>query len=78
MDKIRFLKEEITLVLDSFPNLREETKDELMKMINEETEDNLLELLKVLYTMRRDFINAQNNVVEATDEFIKSLNSKND
>lgn len=78
MDKIQFLKEEIELALDSFPTLEKATKAELMGMAKDLDEENLLELLKVLYKMRRDFIEAEYKQIKAGDEFIKSLNSKND
>lgn len=78
MDKIQFLKEEIEMVLDSFPTLEKATKKDLVKQLDDFTEENLLELLKVLYKMRRDFIEAEYKEIKAGDEFIKSLNFKND
>jgi hypothetical protein len=78
MDKIKFLKEEIEMVLNSFSMLEKAKKKELMGQLEDLSEENLLELLKVLYRMRRDFIEAEFEEVKANDEFIKSLNSKND
>lgn len=78
MDKIKFLKEEVELVLDSFEGLNKDKKDELMIQTKNMTEENLLELLKNLYRMRRDFIQAEYDMVNAKDEYLKSLNTSNE
>ena len=78
MDNIKFLQEEIEMVLNSFPALTKDKKEELMGQTKNLSEENLLELLKVLYKMRRDFINAEYKQVQANDEFIKSLNTKDE
>lgn len=78
MDKIQFLKEEIEMVLNIFPALDKAKKEELMAQTEKLTEENLLELLTVLYRMRRDFIDAEYETVKANDEFIKSLNTSNE
>ncbi len=78
MDKIQFLKEEIEMVLDSFAGVNKAKKDELMGQTDSMNEENLLELLTVLYRMRRDFIEAEYKTVKANDEYIKSLNTSNE
>lgn len=78
MDKIQFLKEEIEMVLNSFPALDKAKKVELMEQTDAMKEENLLELLTILYRMRRDFIKAEYKQVKANDEFIKSLNTKDE
>jgi len=78
MDKIKFLKEEVELVLDSFEGLNKDKKEELMIQTKNMTEENLLELLQNLYRMRRDFIQAEYDIVDAKDEYLKSLNTSNE
>ena len=78
MNKIQFLKEEIEMVLDSFKQLKGAKKRELMGQTDTMNEENLLELLTVLYKMRRDFIEAEYETIKANDEYIKSLNTKHE
>ncbi len=78
MDKIQFLKEEIEMALNVFPALDKAKKEELMAQTGKLTEENLLELLTVLYRMRRDFIEAEYETIKANDEYIKSLNTKHE
>lgn len=78
MNKIQFLKEEIESTLNSFKKLDDAKKEELMEQTNSMNEENLLELLTVLYKMKRDFIEAEYDTVKANDEYIKSLNTSNE
>lgn len=78
MDKIQFLKEEIEMALNAFPALDTAKKGELMAQTEKLTEENLLELLTVLYRMKRDFIESEYETIKTNDEFIKSLNSKHE
>lgn len=78
MDKIKFLKEEVELVLDSFEGLNKDKKEELMIQTENMTEENLLELLKNLYRIRRDFIQAEYDIVNAKDGYLTNLNTSNE
>lgn len=72
MDNKLFLQKEIKHTLEMLP-LDNETRRELIAAIANEPQENLLELLKVLYRIEREYLQMLYDDTIETDKFIQTL-----
>lgn len=77
MDNILFLQKEIKYTLDMLP-FENNTRMELMASIANEPEENLLELLKVLYRIEREYLQMLYDDTIETDKFLQTLKPAHD